>query len=155
MFKNRSDDNNDKLLFRWLKGQATTTLDIADPTSLTGPSTALCIYTGAAGTLFSEQIVPPGAMWQHGFDDGNDRYLFKDPAASADGLRWMLLRAGGTGRARIMARGRGVNTPDFTLPFTDFPLVVQVHQSDGPPCWGTTFTSAATNHSLKLKARNP
>ena len=156
MFKNRSDDTADRLLFRWLKGEATDETEIEDPTSLTGPSTALCIYAGTAAGLFSEQIVPPGPGWTSGFDDGDDRYLYKNTVAPySEGLRWMLLREGGAGRARVMVKGRGVDTPDFALPFTDFPLVVQVHQSDGPPCWGTTFPTAATNHSLKLKARNP
>lgn len=150
MLKNRNDDTKDKLLFRWMKGAATDTADFADPTSTT--STALCLYAGTAASLVSEQIVPPGAGWIFGADQ---KYLYKDPAATADGIRWMLLRSGAAGKARVLVKGRGLDTPDLTLPFTEFPLVVQVHQDDGLPCWGSTFTSASSNHSGKLKAKSP
>jgi hypothetical protein len=150
MFKNRNDDNKDKLLFRWLKGAATDTADFADPTATT--STALCLYAGTAASLISEQVVPPGPEWLFGADQ---KYLFKDPTASADGIRWVLLRSGAAGKARVLVKGRGVDTPDLSLPFTEFPLVVQVHQDDGLPCWGSTFTSATTNHIAKLKAKSP
>ncbi len=51
-FKNRSDNNNDRLVWRWLQGQATTAEEFLDPT--TTVTTALCVYAGTGAALIGQ-----------------------------------------------------------------------------------------------------
>ena len=157
-FKNRADDNNDKLTWRWLKGEATDVSEFLDPT--TTVTTALCLYAGTGAALIGESVIPPSAsLWHVGNSFGADglKIWYKDPAATADGVRYVLLRSGAAGKAHIVVKARGVDTPDVATPFppSSFPLIVQLHQDDGAPCWGSTFTTGKVNHSSKLKAKSP
>jgi hypothetical protein len=155
-FKNRADAANDRLVWKWLKGESTTVEEFLDPT--TTVTTALCIYAGTAAVV--EATIPPSeTFWHIGNSLGADgnKIWYKDPAASIAGIKYVLLRSGGDGGARIIVKGRGADTPDVAtpLPMTGLPLVVQLHQSDGPPCWGSTFTTRKVNHASKVKLKAP
>jgi hypothetical protein len=150
-FKDRADNNNDRLTWRWKKGQQTTDAEFLDPT--TTVTTALCLYAGTAASLISESTVPPSPTLWHIGDNG--KIWYKDPTASNDAIRYVLLRSGAAGAARIVVKGRGSALPDLTLPFTGLPLIVQLHQDDGTPCWGSTFSTASVNTDKRLKARSP
>jgi hypothetical protein len=157
-FKNRADDNNDKLVWRWLKGEATDVSEFLDPT--TTVTSALCLYAGSTAALIGEATIPPSAtLWHVGNSFGADglKIWYKDPSATQDGVHYVLLRSGGTGGARIIIKARGVGTPDVATPFPmgDLPLIVQFHQDDGAPCWGSTFTTRKVNHASKFKAKSP
>ena len=157
-FKNRTDDSKDKLVWRWIQGEATTPEEFLDPT--TTVSTALCLYAGTAQSLIGEATLPPSAtLWHVGNSLGADgmKIWYKDPAAATAGVKYELLRSGGAGAARIVVKTRGGDTPRIDTPFLadQLPLVVQLHQDDGPPCWGSTFTEGKVNHASKFKAKSP
>jgi hypothetical protein len=157
-FKNRTDDNNDRLVWRWLQGEATTPAEFLDPT--TTVTTALCLYAGTAQSLIGSSTIPPSAtLWHVGDSLGADgqKIWYDDPDGTIGGIRYVLLRSGGTGGARIIVKARGVDTPDVATPFLmdDLPLIVQLHQDDGAPCWGSTFTTRKVNTSSKFKAKDP
>jgi len=155
-FKNRADPNNNRLVWRWLKGEATTTAEFLDPT--TTVTTALCLYAGTAASLIGEATLPPSAsLWHVGENVGADgeKIWYKDPSAATDGVRYVLLRSGGAGDARIIVKARGAATPSVATPFLSLPLIVQLHQDDGPPCWGSTFTAARVNTATKFKSKSP
>lgn len=159
IFKNRSDDAKDKLIWRWLKGEATTTPEFLDPQ--TTVSTALCLYAGTAAALIGEMTVPPdGTLWHQGSTGiNNGKLWYKDKSAAADGVHYMLLRSGTAGKARIVVKARGSALPDLPVPFpsSELPLTVQLHQSDGTPCWGATYNSLRVNapSGSKIKAMTP
>ena len=157
-FKNRADDSNDRLVWSWVQGEATTPEEFLDPT--TTVSTALCIYAGTAASLIGEATLPPSAtLWHVGDSRGADgrKIWYKDPDATTFGVHYVLLRSGGAGAARITVKTHGGGTPgvDTPLPMDQLPLVVQLHQDDGPPCWGSTFTQRKINHGSKFKAKSP
>jgi hypothetical protein len=155
-FKNRVDAANDRLVWKWLKGEATTAEEFLDPT--TTVTTALCIYAGTAPVV--EATIPPGETFWHignSFGADGNKIWYKDPGATIAGMKYVLLRSGGDGGARIIVKGRGDATPDVAapLPMDGLPLVVQLHQSDGPPCWGSTFMTRKVNHASKVKLKAP
>lgn len=156
-FKDRGGPN-DRLVWRWVKGVGTTVEEFLDPT--TTVSTALCIYAGTAASLIGEVTLPPSAtLWHVGNSLGADglKIWYKDPTAATAGIRYVLLRSGGDGAARIIVKGHGTDLPDVAtpLPMEDLPLVVQLHQDDGAPCWGSTFTTRKVNHDAKVKLKDP
>lgn len=156
-FKDRGGAKN-KLVWRWVKGQGTTVEEFLDPT--TTVTTALCIYAGTAAALIGQATLPPSdTLWHVGNSLGADglKIWYKDPAATTSGIRYVLLRSGGDGAARIIVKGRGADSPGVStpLPMEDLPLVVQLHQDDGPPCWGATFTTRKVNHAAKVKLKGP
>ena len=156
-FKNRAGEANDRLVWRWIQGEGTTPEEFLDPT--TTVTTALCLYAGTGAALIGEATLPPGPLWHVGDPLGADgmKIWYKDPAATTFGVRYVLLRSGGTGEARITVKTRGAGTPQIETPFPmdQLPLVVQIHQDDGPPCWGSTFTARKVNHGAKFKAKSP
>jgi hypothetical protein len=157
-FKNRADDDKDRLVWRWLKGESTTVEEFLDPT--TTVTTALCIYAGTSASLIDSATLPPSdTLWHVGNSLGADglKIWYKDPDRTTDGIRYVLLRSGGDGGARIIVKGRGADVPHVStpLPMADLPLVVQLHQDDGPPCWSSTFTERKVNHAAKVKAKSP
>jgi hypothetical protein len=100
--------HRDKLVWKWTKGDATTSTDFGDPVK-GGTEYTLCVYGQVAGTagLALHARVPAG-----GTCDGlpcwssNSRGLtYSDPAAAADGIKRITLKSGAAGRAKIIVKG--------------------------------------------------
>jgi hypothetical protein len=90
--------------------------------------------------LLAEAAVPPGGVcdggpcWTPIPDKG---FKYRDGANTADGLRKLLLKAGGSGEARVLANGRGdrLLVPSMPLPL---PLRLQLH-GPGGQCWESRY----------------
>jgi len=91
----------DKLIWKWLKGPATTQADFGDPTA--PAEYAFCIYTGSAQTLTMEASVPPVTNWKVLDTKG---YKYKDSAAGTDGIFQILLKGAAAGGAKTLVKGR-------------------------------------------------
>jgi hypothetical protein len=145
-------DPDDKLVYKWVKGQATSQAEFADPTS-SGDYT-LCVYRGATDTPALEATVVGGtSAWQTVGDSG---YKYLDAGGAVDGIRKVLLKGGGDDKAKVIVSGKGSELPDPDLSLFSAPVTVQVHNSDAPAlCWESTFNSGdiLTNDPTLFKAK--
>jgi len=121
----------DKLIWKWLKGPATTQADFGDPTA--PAEYAFCIYTGSAQTLTMEASVPPVTNWKVLDTKG---YKYKDSAAGTDGIFQILLKGAAAGGTKILVKGKdgGLDLSASTLPFAAANVLVQLSDSDNINC---------------------
>jgi hypothetical protein len=144
---NASDDTKDKLVWKWLKGEAVDQSELADPTS--SDSYALCVYAGPTDTLIADAELPGGASWS---PVGSKGYKFK--GTSPNGLSLALLKGGVDGKSKALTKGKGAALPDPTLPLS-YPVTVQLRKDGAPLCLESTFTSAneKKNDAGQFKAK--
>ena len=76
-------------------------------------------------------------------------YRYRDPEATPDGIRSLVLRSGKAKAARIKAAGRGANLNLSSLP-VHLPLVVQLQASNGQ-CWQAVYRNPKVNNPVKFK----
>jgi len=124
------DRDTDGLLWRWIRG-TTQKQDFGDPTGTT-PYT-LCVGDAVDGNLMS-LFVPPGAGWRQ----TSTGFTYASRFLTPDGVRRLFLKAG-TGRARIIVRGRGPLLGMTDLTTLDLPVTVQL--TNGTKCWEATYQS--------------
>jgi hypothetical protein len=125
--------DKDKVVWKWIKGAATSTADLGTPDSTTDYE--FCLYSSSHSSLVAEIVVPAdGAKWSANAKG----YKYKDAAGSAAGLQKATLVAGDGGAAKILVKGKGVNLPDPTLP-ADLPLRAQWVNAENGTCWEDTY----------------
>lgn len=141
------DPSNDKLLWKWIRGDSLTQTAFADP--MTSARYALCVYAGATNALIAAAALPPGAGWSAIGDKG---YKFK--GTSPDGLSLAILKGGAVGRSKALAKGKGAALPDPTLPLI-YAVTVQLEKDGSPLCLESVFTSAdeKKNTDTQFKAK--
>jgi hypothetical protein len=136
--KDDSDNGKDRLLWKWLKGDATTSAEFGDPT--TTATSLLCVYDGS--TLEIGAALPAGSNWVA--LNGDKGFKYKDPAGAQAGITSVLLKAGASGKAKIILKGKGALLPDPTLPFTEpVDVTVQLRNTDTSSCWEATYSTPA------------
>jgi len=149
LLKNSMDDSKDKLVWKWLKGDATTLADLGTPTGTT--AYALCIYSGTSGAAIAEADIPPSAsLWTAA---GTKGFKFKDPSGTPNGVQKALVKSGDAGKAKALVKGKGTNLPDPTMPLT-LPITVQLVNSNNV-CFETDFASFIKNDAGQFKAKTP
>jgi hypothetical protein len=156
LIKNNADDTKDKLVWKWVKGDATTQADFADPTTMTGDY-ALCFYAGAPAALLQTANVPgDGTKWSALSDKG---YKYTDSTGTASGITKIILKGGDAGKSKAIVKGKGTNLPDFDsdLPIAsgDLPLLVQLRNKQTGICWGGSFATAKKNEATQFNAKTP
>lgn len=137
--KNFGVDKRDQILWKWLRGAATTKAEFGDP--LATDHYTLCIYEN--GTLVSSASAEAGGTC-NGVPCWTDQprgYQFKDPALDPFGVQRLQLKEGDDGRAKILFRGKRVylQTPDLSA--ASGPIEVQLISSASATCWGATFSA--------------
>lgn len=164
LIKDKNQDgagSGDKLIWRWLKGPATTQADFGDPTATANYS--FCLYAGTAQALTMVANVPADGMCASGNcwnPIGTKGYKYKDTSASTAGISRILLKGGAAGSAKIRVRGKDGNLDltASTLPLSDAAdVIVQLSNSDNSNCWQATFPAASVkkNTDAEFKARTP
>lgn len=139
--KNNAVDSKDKLKFKWLKG---TEPAFASPLGST--EYYLCIY---APGLVLQAIVPNITNWSA---TGTTGFKYDEATGAAGGLTKIKLKQG-TGKAKILVKGQGVNLDD-PLPLTQ-PVLVQLQNSTGQ-CWEHQFASPEIHNSAEqFKDKEP
>ena len=154
--RDKTPDDKDGLLWKWLNGQPTSIVDFGDPSTIT--DTALCIYTGSAAALLADAVVPADPQsWRLLAGKG---YSYLSPTA-ADGIQRILLKGNATApRSKVFWKGKGVQLEDLPpgrlpLASTDFPVTVQMLNTATATCFESTFSAADVKRNradqLKLK----
>jgi hypothetical protein len=139
----------DKLVWKWLKGDATALEDLGDPINAT--TYTLCIYDEAAGvpSLALTAAVLPG-----GTCDGDPcwsaigkGFKYKDSTATSGGIKNILLKFGESGKAKIVVKGTGASLDMPALPFVQDPTVVVQLKNNIGVCWEARYSAPATDNS--------
>ena len=150
--KNKSFNDKDKLIWKWLKGAATTTAEFADPTATA--DYALCIYGGTATSLVAQIHIPPSSTkWQPISTKG---FKYKDVTLAADGTQKVILKSGVAGKSKALLKGRGANLPDpLDVGPLGTPVTAQLLNYQSGVCWEGNFTTAKKNTTAIYKAKSP
>jgi hypothetical protein len=129
---NATDASKNVLLWKWLKGAATTKAEFGDPVN--SHTYELCIYGGSG--LVGSATAPAGSPWK----ETGSGFKYKDSSLASDGLQKMSLKEGADEKAKIIVKGKGggLNLP--TLASLTSPLTVQLKRSGGSVCWGAVFS---------------
>lgn len=149
LLKDKANNKSDKMVWKWIKGEATTSVDLGDPTAST--EYLLCMYdqTGGQDTILMSLEIPSGTDWSV----KSFGFKYKDKAAASDGIKNAILKAADEGKAKIIVKGKGVRLPMPDLSALDLPLLVQL--SNGTTCWESTFdTNVARNEPDFFKAKS-
>jgi len=158
---NSSDDNRDRLVWKWLKGTLTVRADFGNPVMTGGTNYQLCIYDVRDGgpTLRLDTNVPAGGTC-------GDRRLgpcwkktrwgvkYVDRSLTRNGLLAIDLREGVDGQAKIVVRGKGPNLVLPDLSTLTQPVTVQLTNSHGV-CWEASYSLPPVKHTpeeFKAKA---
>ena len=138
-YKNSASNEKDKLKWKWGKGDATSQDDYGDPT--TAADYQLCVFGETSGEptlLFGAAVPFSASLWSA---VGTSGYRYQDKAASADGIKGILLRSGGDGKSKLLVKGQGTGLSDPTLPIgpgtTD--VRVQLTNKSNGKCWESAF----------------
>lgn len=167
LFKGSTDPAEQRLSWRWRRG--TTALaqgDFGDP--VTSTSYRLCVYDQAGGTpvfKMGATVTPGGTCgtkpcWKALSDKG---WAYKNAGGNGDGIRKVMLKGGDAGKPQIQVHGKG---GDLSLPVPvsgtalfdqDPAVIVELHRTDAPVCWSSTFdtTSTKKNDGVQFRAVTP
>ncbi len=141
VIRNSPDDAKDKLVWKWRKGAATTLADLGAPTGAT--AYALCIYAGTSSVaIAAADIAPSATLWRPTNTTG---FRYKDGAGSSAGIRKVILKAGGAGKARAVVRGKGANLPDPPAGPLPLPVTAQLVNSTTDVCFEAVYAGATVN----------
>jgi len=155
---NASNTDSDKVLWKWLKGDNTALSDFGNPTSATGAISSLCIYDQTAGvpSLFFHATIPPAGTcagqpcWKA---TGSTGFKYLDTNESHNGMMKVTLKSGATGKAKIIAKGKGQDLHLTTAQFNKNPSVVVQFKNTNGQCWQATFSTAIKNQPDQFKAK--
>jgi hypothetical protein len=137
LLKDKADPAGDKLVWKWLKGEPTSQMEFADPT--TTANYTLCIYAGSTAALVGDALIPADATkWSTISTKG---YKYKDPAGSADSITKVILKGSTENKSKVLVKGKGAGLPDLTLPI-EAPVTVQLRNVATGICWGADYSMA-------------
>ena len=152
----------EKLVARFLSGPELTPPAFGDPLSGT-TAYHLCVYDDA-GALVDDLAVDRAGddcagkpCWKGiGKPAGSSGFRYKDPGLTADGVLLMLLRAGDTGKSKLIVRQKGPTGIAAALDGATT-ATVQLRASDAPApsCFGMETSVVTRNDGLIFKAKTP
>jgi hypothetical protein len=139
--KDKSADQGDAIVWKWVKGEETTAGDLGDP--LASDEFTFCLYDGG-GTLLTEATVDPGGTcgakpcWKAlGTPPGAKGYRYKNGDSNDEGAQKLIAKPGQPGKAKAIFKGRGANLAMPAIPVS-LPLTAQLASTTGR-CWGAEF----------------
>jgi len=156
----RTDDGKDLFLWKWIKGAATSQVELgADPVG-GDTSYAICVYdeTGDVPALSHQLLVSragetcgtrPCFKAIGGDPPDGKGWRYKDKERVADGVLKLLVKGGVAGKAKIIVKARGAAIPlpgpvDGSHYYEqDSSVIVQMHTSDGGACFESEFAAPA------------
>ena len=134
VLKDNANNSKDKLVWKWIKGQSTSTAEFGDPVMGTA-NIALCVYDN--GALKGSTLVAPGTGWTNISTKG---FKFLDKNGAQTGVTKIILKASTDNKAKALLKGKGLNLPDIAPPMTG-PVTVQMVNSESGLCWQSVFNS--------------
>jgi cysteine-rich repeat protein len=152
LLKQKDAGVKDKLVWKWLKGQAFGQPDLGAPNAAT--DYALCIYSGTTETLIADAALDAGSKWS---SVGTKGYKYFDAAGSPDGVSKALAKGGAAGKTKALAKGKGSNLPDPVLADITTPVKTQLVNLDSGFCLESVFQTGdvlkSTATQFKAKAQ--
>jgi hypothetical protein len=163
MLKTTSPASRNRLTWRWAKGAETNFPDFGDPLGTT--KYGICVY--ANDVLVVSAKVPPGGTcargkpcWkQTGRTTAPTGFRYADRDLANDGVTRIVLKAGISGRAKLIFRAKGAAIgqaagsvpmpPTFTVSGLVQPVTVQVKNSAGV-CWAAVYSAPAAKNRSDL-----
>ena len=141
--RDRAPDSRDRLIWKWLKGAATTKAAFGAPLSST--DYAFCLYDGTGGLVASAEVPANGLCdgkpcWK----ENRKGYKYRKRGIAPGGRKntfQLILESGGDGQAKIIVNGKAGVPETPRLPMA-LPVTAQLVHSDGA-CWEATFSSPA------------
>jgi cysteine-rich repeat protein len=135
----------EELKWNWKRGEAVALGELGDPTAATDYT--LCLYRNDpsaddVGLVFTAAAPAGGTCgsrpcWRSIPGKG---FLYSDRAATPDGLRKIVLRAGGSGQASALVRGAGPNLR-FRPVLGPQPVIAQLRAANGT-CFEAGYVDA-------------
>ncbi len=149
VIKNKSKDKKDTITWKWVKGAATTRGELADPTSTA--SYALCVYASDA-LVMSIEVGPSATLWKAIKQKG---FKYEDKTNAVNGVGAAVLKAGKTGKAKAVMKGKGASLPDLALDSLLTPIRAQLINSSTGVCLESSYDAGAIikQSRKKLKAK--
>jgi hypothetical protein len=130
----------DTLVWKWGKGVATTSEELADP-----QSTAhyfLCIYAGPSNQLVGQVHVPPSEKWR----EVGTSFRYRDTTGAADGAQSLSLKSGGETKTKVLFKGRGDGLPDLLdLGSLSTPVWIQLINYETGVCFDARYEMPRRN----------
>ena len=158
VIRKRTPTNNDRLIWQWREGAATTVADFGTPDTTTGYQ--LCLYDPSGPRLGvgipADDICPAASPRRPGLPCWTAKpkgFKYRNRGLEPDGVFHVLLESGVDGKARIRLIGKGVPLGLPAPPFSSLPLTVQLKRPDGGQCWEATFSKVLTNEPGQFKAK--
>jgi hypothetical protein len=151
LIKHSTTPSHDLILWKWLKGEATALGDFGSPASVGGAISAFCIYDQTAGvpSLFFGATIPPSSPW---VPTGSTGFKYDDPTLSNSGMQRITLKSGSSGKAKIIAKGKGANLNLSTAQMAKNPAVIVQFKNNTGQCWTSSFSFATKNQPDQFKA---
>jgi hypothetical protein len=147
--KDTGDAAKRQVLWKWLGGTATNA-DFGDPTMST--SYALCAYRD--GTLLLSAVAEADGNWT----PTGSGFKYRNTATNADGVFKALLKEG-TGKAKVLVKGKGANLTVPALPLspaTGVTVQLVKNPGSGAQCWQADFAAPATRDTAtQFKDKTP
>lgn len=157
LIKDNVNDARDSIIFKWLKGQATTQPELGDPTSTA--SYQLCVYD-TDGVVRKTAAPAAGlcdgdACWET-TGSGPSGLRYRDKELTPTGTSSVILKSGAFPKPKIVWKAKGALLGDDALGLT-LPVTVQIYNSDTPVCFTQTYGAAdvTTNTAAQFKAGTP
>jgi len=144
LLKDSAEDSGDKLIWKWLKGQATDLADFGTPAT---EDYSLCVYdqSGGGDSVVMSLLIPAGSNRWSAKPTG---HKYVDKFLGHDGAKVILLKEGSDGKAKIIVKGKGGNLPMPALGSLVPPLTVQL--SNDSTCWESSFGSTILSNEPGL-----
>lgn len=149
VIQNKPKDKKDTLTWKWVKGAATNRDELAEPTATT--TYGLCLYADDA-FLMSLQVPPSAALWKPIKAKG---FEYKDKGGTANGVIKGVLKAGKTGKAKAVVKGKGDALPDLDLVNVATPIRAQLFNTETGLCLEANYDASdiIKRSAKKLKAK--
>jgi len=125
--KDGTPDDKDLLIWKWLKGAATTQMEFGNP--LAADDYTLCMYDN--GALVTSATAPSGGTCPTCWTNDGNGFSYKNALRTPEGIQKLKLLAGGAGDARILFKGKGVNLRMPDLNTLTGPIDVQLIKTSG------------------------
>ncbi len=148
---------SDQVIWKWVKGGATTAADFGSPTTTDGMD--FCVFDRSGGTpalLYRARVLPDRICgtkpcW---IANGAKGFKYVDKLGTPEGINQITLTAGAAGKAKILVKGKGLNLSNhpFGLPAPPLmlPLTVQLQSGNGN-CWEANYSAAGLSKNTPLE----
>src|SRR5262249_38806272 len=100
---NSTNDDKDRLVWKWIKGMATSQTEFGDPQ--TSATYSLCVYSNDTSLVGTMDVPPDGTKWQQISDKG---YKYTDLTHSEGGAFKIKLKGSTVSKSKALVKARGV-----------------------------------------------